>query len=45
LIYNSNVVAANATVGVGFNAISAGNITVNGGITVTVSGGSRWVVV
>ena len=45
LIYNSNVVSSNATVGSGYNAISAGNITVNGGITVTVSAGSRWVIV
>jgi hypothetical protein len=45
LIYNSNVVSANATVSAGYNAMSAGNITVNGGVTVTVASGSRWVIV
>jgi hypothetical protein len=45
LFYNSNVVSANATVSAGYNAMSAGNITVNSGITVTVASGSRWVIV
>lgn len=44
LFYNANVVSANATVGAGFNAMSAGNVTVANGVVVTVSSGSRWVV-
>ena len=45
IFYNSNVVSANATVSSGYNAMSAGNVTVNSGITVTVASGSRWVIV
>ncbi len=45
LFYNANVVSSNATVGIGFNAISAGNVTVANAVTVTVSSGSRWVII
>jgi hypothetical protein len=42
---NSSIVAANYTIATNFNGISAGPITVNSGVTVTVSSGSTWVVV
>lgn len=45
LFYNSNTVSSNATVGSGYNAMSAGNVTVANGVTVTVSAGSRWVII
>ena len=35
----------NATVGSGYNAMSAGNVTVANGVVVTVSAGSRWVII
>lgn len=44
LFYNANVVSSNCTVGSGFNAMSAGNVTVANTVTVTVSSGSRWVI-
>lgn len=45
LFFNANTVSSNATVGSGYNAMSAGNVTVANGVTVTVSSGSRWVIV
>lgn len=45
LIVNSMTVAANYTVASGDSAFSIGPITVNSGVTVTVSSGSRWVVI
>lgn len=45
LLVNSATVSANYTVPSGSNAISAGPVTVNSGITVTVSSGSVWTVV
>ena len=44
LFYNSNTVSSNCTVGSGYNAMSAGNVTVANGVVVTVSAGSRWVI-
>lgn len=44
LFFNSNTVSSNCTVGSGYNAMSAGNVTVANGVSVTVSSGSRWVV-
>lgn len=44
LLVNSATVTANYTIASGDNAISAGPVTVNSGITVTVSSGSVWVV-
>jgi hypothetical protein len=41
----SNTIASNYTIATGNNAMSAGPITVNTGITVTVPGGSTWVIV
>jgi hypothetical protein len=45
LFYNANVVSSNCTVGSGYNAMSAGNVTVANGVVVTVSSGSRWVII
>jgi len=45
MFVNSQTVAADYTIAVGYNAMSAGPVTVNGGITVTVSAGSSWAVV
>ena len=42
---NANTVAADYTIAAANNGMSAGPITVNSGITVTVSSGSTWVVV
>jgi len=44
LIVNSATVSENYTVAAGDNAMSAGPITVDSGIAVTVSSGSRWIV-
>jgi hypothetical protein len=41
---NAYVISANYTIGTGNNAMSAGPITINSGVTVTVPSGSRWVV-
>jgi hypothetical protein len=45
IVVNSQTVAASYTIAVGFSAMSSGPITINSGITVTVSSGSRWAVV
>jgi len=45
LTVNSATVSVNYTIPAGSNAISAGPVTVNSGITVTVSSGSVWTVV
>ena len=42
---NATTVSANYTIPSNYNATSAGKITINTGVTVTVSTGSRWVVV
>jgi hypothetical protein len=42
---NSRTISANYTVPANFNAMTAGPITINAGITVTVSTGSVWVVI
>ena len=44
-IMNATTVSANYTIPTGYNATTAGKITINTGVTVTVSTGSRWVVV
>ena len=41
---NASVIAANYTIGTGNNAMSAGPITINSGVVVTVPSGSTWVV-
>jgi hypothetical protein len=45
LYENSATISANYTIGTGNNAQSAGPITINTGVTVTVPSGSTWVVV
>ena len=45
MFINSQTVAVDYTIAVGYNALSAGPVTINGGITVTVSAGSEWAVV
>ena len=45
MFVNKQTVAADYTIAVGYNALSAGPVTVNSGITVTVSSGSTWAVV
>lgn len=42
---NANTISANYTIGTNNNALSAGPITVNSGVTVTVPSGSVWTVV
>jgi len=42
---NDQTVTTNYTLTANKNAVSAGNITINGGVTVTVPTGARWVVV
>jgi hypothetical protein len=42
---NATTVSANYTIPSSYNAVTAGKVTINTGITVTVSTGSRWVVV
>jgi len=42
---NSNTISSNYTISTNKNAISAGPITINTGVTVTVPTGSRWVIV
>lgn len=44
LVVNSATVSANYTLAAGYNATSAGPVTVASGVSVTVSSGSRWVV-
>ena len=45
MFVNKQTVAADYTIATNYNAMSAGPVTVNGGITVTVSAGSSWAVV
>ena len=45
LFENANTISVNYTIGTGNNAVSAGPITINSGIVVTVPSGSTWVVV
>ncbi len=42
---NANTIAADYTIASGYNGLSAGPVTVNSGITVTVTSGSAWTVV
>ena len=42
---NSNTVTANYTITSGFNALSAGPITINANVTVNIANGANWVVV
>jgi len=42
---NDQIITANYTITSGKNAITAGNVTINSGVTVTVPTGSRWSIV
>ena len=44
LVMNASTVSSNYTVAAGFNAFSVGPITVNSGVTVTITSGQRWLV-
>jgi hypothetical protein len=45
LVVNSNAVSTSYTIPTNYNAMSAGTVTINNGVTVTVPSGSRWVIV
>lgn len=45
IFYNSQTIAENLTVATGQNGGTFGPVTINDGFTVTVSDGSRWVVI
>ena len=42
---NIKTVASNYTVSATYNEMSVGDLTINNGVTVTVSSGARWVIV
>lgn len=44
-IENSQVVTADYTIPSGKNAMSTGEITINSGVTVTISAGSTWAII
>ena len=44
LYENAQTISANYTITTNYNALSAGPITINTGITVTIPTGSNWVV-
>ena len=45
IIENGNTISANYTLTAGRNGVSAGPITINSGVTVTVPSGASWVIV
>ena len=45
IVENANTVSASYTIQTNYNAMSAGPVTVNNGITLTVPNGSNWVIV
>ena len=45
LFFNTNTIAVNTTVASNYNGGSFGPVTINAGITVTVSSGSVWTIV
>lgn len=42
---NAQAITSNYTISTSYNAMSAGTITINTGVTVTVPTGSRWAIV
>lgn len=44
IFVNSTTVSANYTIASGYNGYSVGPVTVNSGVTVTISSGQRWLV-
>ena len=45
MFLNSSVITQSYTIPLGYNAMSAGTITINNNVTVTIPDGSRWVIV
>jgi len=45
ILFNSNTVATSLTLPTNYNGVSAGNVTLSTGVTVTVPTGARWVIV
>ena len=45
IVVNSNTISSNYTIASGYNGMSAGPITIDTGVTVTISSGSVWTVV
>ena len=45
MMINSNTVSSSYTIPTDYNAMSAGNVVINSGVTVTIPSGSRWVIV
>lgn len=45
ILLNSNAVATSLTLPSGYNGVSAGTVTINSGVTVTVPSGARWAIV
>lgn len=45
IIENAQTISANYTLTAGTNGMSAGNITINSGVTVTIPSGANWVIV
>ena len=45
VLVNNTTIIANYTVSSGTNAVSVGSITINGGVSVTVSTNQRWIVI
>jgi hypothetical protein len=45
IFVNSTTVSTNYTIATGFNGLTSGPVTINNGVSVTVSNGSRWAVV
>jgi hypothetical protein len=44
LYENAQTITANYTISTSYNALSAGPITINTGVTVTIPTGSNWVI-
>ena len=45
IMLNSNTVATSLTLPTNYNGMSAGNVTINSGVTVTIPSGARWAIV
>jgi hypothetical protein len=45
ILLNNNIIATSITFPTNYNGVSAGNITLSTGVTVTVPTGARWVIV
>lgn len=45
IVLNSNTVATSLTLPTNYNGMSAGTVTINSGVTVTIPSGARWAIV